>query len=124
MSAPSSNRGRSWEEIGTAYADLATHVGFEYQKTMVAIAGSLANHAFGARLFPFMSHESLCIALHEHYDPQLPFFSVTLKPDGVLEFALWRAVGDLAESTRHTVADVLPVFDSFLERLRRHGANT
>jgi hypothetical protein len=85
---------------------------------MVAVVAALIQRTLGTPVYPFMSHESLCLTLGEGYDPQLPFVSLTLNREGALHFALWRSVGDLAGSSDHPLDDLLPTFDSYLERLR------
>ena len=91
---------------------------------MIAISVAVAGHVADSGVYPFMSHESLCIALERRYDPRLPFFCMALNREGLLKFNLWRSVGDLASEAVCQPPEALAIFDLFLGNLKALNAQT
>jgi hypothetical protein len=91
--APYKDPVRRWRAISDWYAELAAMPYWEFQAPMVELTLWVAEQPFAAPLFPYTSHQWLCVGLHPGYRPGLPFFSCGVRNDGQFEFKLWAEVG-------------------------------
>ena len=61
---------------------------------MTGLTAWVAKQPFAAPLYPFTSHEWLCVGLHTGYKPERPFFSCGVGAGGQFRCSLWAAVGE------------------------------
>lgn len=82
-----------WRSISELYAELAAMPHWEFQAPMVELTAWVAEQTFAVSLFPFTSHEWLCVGLHAGYDPDRPLFACVVQADGLFNYELRDAVG-------------------------------
>ena len=117
MRADDENPKARWESISDWYLEFATNQGWEFTRPMAELTTWVAHQEWAASVFPFTSHESLCVKVKPGYDPDTPFFSCQPRRDGQFEFELWAAVGRSLERRVFPVSEVQSAFANFVRRL-------
>src|SRR4051794_16787924 len=106
-----------WSAIVDFYADLAGHPGWEYVAPMVDFARWAASRPSAVVLYPYTSHQWLCVALRAGYRPDEPFVAAGVRPDGLFQCELWGRVGHRRHSRVCPITAAPDVFESSIIRL-------
>ncbi len=97
---------------------------WEYLHPMVGLAEWAAAQPMAARLYPGTSHDWLVVGLHPGYQPELPFVSCRVRPDGPFECHQSAKVGHELRDWTGPMEQARVVFGEFIGHLEALAADT
>src|SRR5579859_2631348 len=110
---------REWPDVLRFYDELCSMHGWTFCRPLETLVKWASNQSWSGQLFPFTSHEILCVELVPGYNPDLPFFSTAVDGSGQFTFELWMRVGERVHKQTCTPERAMEVFQDFLQLLRR-----
>lgn len=122
---------QSWKEIIEFYKDGKTHKGLENLEAIEKLVCYLVNNRDLSSIYPFTSHEVLCLTKFKTYDEWYikPIISIELNfganDEYIYKFTLTEPLEDgkiiryKAEIVHCSFENSLNIFDEFIEKLER-----
>jgi hypothetical protein len=105
-----------WRSVSDWYAEFAALQGWEFLAPMVGFARWVGSQPFAAALYPFTSHEHLCIRLRPGYFPDEPLIFALARPDGQFECGIRDGSGQLRVTLLGPIEAAPDAFASVLIR--------
>lgn len=112
-----------WESIVRFYSTFGVSHFTAFLTPMTVLAQWISKQSFAAKLFPNTSHLSLCVGLLPGYNPNQPFFSVTVLENGDFDYQMWVKVGHLRNSMECSSDQAQSVFIEFVGWLEATAGN-
>ena len=94
-----------WSAILQFYAEAATTPGRAFLSPMISLAEWIATQPWARELYPFTSHDALCVSLSADDDGVQPFAAFEIQLDGQLACELWSGLNRRHRMYRYPMAD-------------------